>query len=199
VEDLGILLFILLFFVVPLLETLFGKRRGAGQPPQPRPGHRQPRGRPDQGDAGPGPAEARSGQASEMLPDDLWELLTGERRSRGTPVPPKGGEDAEEPAWASGTPVAVEPEPEPWVPPSYDDDPIPEPVSLEYQGPEAYSLEKPLPSPEVRHARFHERLEAEPSPAPRVRSGIARRLGRSGALRDAVILSEVLGPPRGLE
>lgn len=205
------LLFILLVILYPLLEGLARRRkasRDAEGPPESR------RAGPlEGGTSAPEEETARAGTdrgeaASDILPDDLWELLTGEqRRGRGArpPIEPDvDGGVKDETAWASTeSPIAVDEDAarERWTGPSDDEVPRSEPVSLEYEGPEAYSLEQPPPSPEVRHARFHARLDAAPTPRsrPRRRSGLTRRLARRGTLREAVILAEVLGPPRGLE
>lgn len=203
------LLFLLLFILFPLLEGLARRRkgsRGSGGPSE------SGRAGPLEGETSvPEEETARAGTdrgeaASDILPDDLWELLTGEQRRGRDARPPiepdVDGGVKDEPAWASAeSPIAVDEDAarERWTDPSDDEVPRSEPVSLEYEGPEAYSLEQPLPSPEVRHARFHARLDAAPTPRPRRRSGLTRRLARRGTLREAVILAEVLGPPRGLE
>lgn len=97
------LLIIILFLLAPLLERLLK----LGRPPQEPPEGQLPRGprRPGQrlpGQRVPGEApqvpeqeerpfrsipsaDAEPEQAASMLPDDLWEILTGERR---TPTPP---------------------------------------------------------------------------------------------------------------
>lgn len=203
--DLFEILFIALFVLIPVFEGILKKSRRQPPPDEgaPRPARGIPR-----GDAGDGEeAEARGwepererevrsrrvepGPASDMVPEDLWEILTGERRPSATgtrePTPEPAYDEVEAEPWSA--------EPE-WAP---ERDVAPEPVSLEYMGPEAYSLEQPLPPPEVRHARFHEIIDAIEVEVPAKQSSLLRSLTRQTGLRDAVLLSEILGPPKGLE
>lgn len=184
---------LLLFIVLPLLQALKGKGQegtrppGGARPPRPRPGSsRAPgglrgtvqRGEVERGGAGPA-------SAADMVPDDLWAILTGERRptleSPPTPEPPVGAAERKE------APLSSTPEHGPgWDP-------------LAYTGPEAVTLETPPPPPEVRHAAFHARMQhAAPS---RHGSGASASIRHSlrgkRSLRRAVLLAEVLGPPRG--
>jgi hypothetical protein len=118
--DFGLLLLIL-FILAPLLERLLGMGRGQ-QPPQgpggpqgPRPGQRTP------GEPMPGQGQRRMPQprdaeeeelpfrsvpaghrneedpAAGMLPDDLWEILTGEKRPPRQAPPQQGQEAAPQP------------------------------------------------------------------------------------------------------
>ncbi|HSJ24909.1 MAG TPA: hypothetical protein VK929_09595 [Longimicrobiales bacterium] len=125
--DFGLLL-IIVFILAPLLERLLGLGRGQQQPPQqgPRPGQRRPGqpGTPQPQRRAPAPIDdeevpfrsvpaghdsTSDDAAAGMLPDDLWEILTGEKRptTRGgkepvdaappppvTPVPAPRGPDA---------------------------------------------------------------------------------------------------------
>lgn len=223
--DLFEILLIAFFVLIPVMEGVLKKNR-TGTPP----GGTGPRSRPGTGSGGPargrpersgaaGPeATPPPGPAADMVPEDLWELLTGERR-RPAPGPvetlpepsPAAGEGEQ---WSAEPPWGHEPappptrEPVPWMEAPVPVEPVPvepepswpEPVSLEYMGPEAYSLEQPLPSPEVRHARFHEKIEARRRrPRPSSPASLIRSLTRPSGLRDAVVLAEILGPPKGLQ
>lgn len=96
-----VVLIIILFVVAPLLERLFKAGKGDQKlPPGQRPGQppgqwpappqrRMPEQRPHSGEPRPGEGPVGQGQtgaraeqetAAGMLPDDLWEILTGERR-----------------------------------------------------------------------------------------------------------------------
>ena len=203
------LLFILLFLLFPLLEGIARKRRQPG-PPKGRPGEDQEA----RGDASttldaevdrsrraPEPA-----QASDMLPDDLWELLTGERRTAREPPAGSPAETSsrtfEEPEWVSAdggvATEAPDEELEAWNAPSYDEAADTGPLSLEYVGLEAHSLERPTPLEPPRVSRLYQVSEPVPVP-PRRRSPLTRTLRRHGGLREAVIMAEILGPPRGLD
>ena len=211
--DLFELLFIALFILFPVLEGIL-KQRKKNRGPGPR----------DEDAVGPGGrdreetvGEEEVRTASDMVPDDLWELMTGERRE--TPGEPVGvADDAESDSlWstepedpgpagaATGTSGdAPEWESEPWM----DDSAASrEPVSLEYRGPEAYSLETPAPPPlerrvptaEARHRAFHELIDQPTGRRRRRRSPLGRALRSPDGLRQAVLLKEVLGPPKGLD
>ena len=208
--DIFELLFIAAFILFPVIEGILRQRKkGKG----PGPGaDRSP------GAGGPEPREEEVRTASDMVPDDLWELMTGERRQPGGE--PAGGVEGEpEAPWSTageagasaeaGSGTATEPEswePEPWM----DDSAASrEPESLEYEGPEAYTLETPAPAPppverrvptaEARHRAFHAFID-EPQPSGRGRrSPLVQALHSPGGLRQAVLLKEVLGTPKGLE
>lgn len=199
-------LLIILFILVPVLEGLFGKKareKRRQQGPQP--------GQSPQASDAETPSPARS--AGEMVPDDLWELLTGERRSTTTqPVPTQewGTEEEQDEyaieAWEpdeASTPeyAGYEPDEEPAAAPparwQVDEEAAPlETTRL----PEARSLETPVAPEPVRHAAFHRRLRGLPPPA-RTRRPVARDLELDDAadLRRAVILREVLGPPKAFQ
>ncbi len=114
-------------------------------------------------------------------PEDLWEILTGER----LPFP--------EPE----RPVETRPEPKP-LPPDDPRSPRPEPVA-EVVSLEGESLEATEISSEARHDEFH-RLIDRPRPVVR-RRGALERLGleKRSDVRRAIVLAEVLGKPRSLE
>lgn len=237
---------VLAFVAWSVLGGLLGKKKGGAQAPRER--------RPADGPAGPAPAPDRDGparyrdvpagddfeptavQASErgamdrsaaaMIPDDLWEILTGERR------PP-----APEPAWEPdvsepGAPWDAEGEPAPHgtrpaapTPYGVEDAGAPhggwggspdagaerpsrrragEAESLEtiptVDYPVVVSLETPPPAPERRHRAFHEKLAATArQPRPDRRAAVPNGLRDRAALRRAVVLREVLGPPKALE
>lgn len=209
-EDFGA--FLLFIFIV--LRVLSGLR-GGGQQTRPRPpgragGGPQTSQRPPERSA-PGadaePQTAAPTSAADMIPDELWELLTGEKRRpapASTPQPPvpaptqagrlewspvPEGADVDEEEW--------EEEWEPELPPSRAPRPA---VSLEVE-PVIRSLEELELSPEERHAAFHAKVAAPPVPAPRPRRGrpIRLKLGDRDEMRRMMILREVLGPPKALE
>lgn len=224
------ILFIALVILFPILEQVLRRGRKGGDEPgseSPDPGARGSRA------PGPAPLETRPGEvsprsaerepvkAADMVPDDLWAVLTGEERPR------EGVEaDREERPAATAEPRAEPPAAEPppaeeparweeaWTPraePRWRMDDVeeaPAPVSLEHHGPEAYSLETferepvsletPLDPPDVRHRRFHESIASPPLRRTR-RSPIGRALRSTESLRQAFVLSEVLRPPKGLE
>lgn len=216
--DLIEILFIALFLLIPLLQGILGKGRGgapdetAGRDRSARPDPRAEREGQLEPDEIPTRRPPRSEPAAEMLPDDLWEMLTGEKRER-TPVatesPPETDVEAwtTEPAWSPEYEERTVEGPTDWRRPlpaaEADWSPL-EPESLEVIGPEAYSLEQPLPPPEIRHARFHDKIEQgeitgdQPSRR-RGRSSLVQTLRSRSGMRDAVILAEILGRPKGME
>ena len=197
--DLFELLFIALFILFPILEQVFRKKREEGGE-APGPDELEPGadGREPASLEGRPPWETESQRESEpaagMVPDDLWAILTGE-----APAP-------------SRTPAPTRTEESPWSDPesdgSYDDvgaapDPVPaglpEAYSLEPVDIEAVSLEADVPTSEARHRRFHEIIDREPPAVPRRRSAVGRALRSPAGVRQAFVMSEVLGRPKGLE
>jgi hypothetical protein len=241
VEDyLYFIILFFIFFVLPMLEKIFG--RGKQQaPPQPEP---QRRPQPEEEQAAqferaerqPAPA-ARTGDrpvavesppaddpAAEMIPDELWEILTGEKRQRPGPPPP---------APQRPVPETRRPEPEP--------EPEPEPdwgpweIEQVEDEEEAYERHAASHAEEIeaerlreRRARDARRTPVRPPPrvvaferaSPTARSGramaapaprqppsprgrdVTRReplLGHLPELHRAIVLAEVFGRPKGLE
>ena len=199
--DLFELLFIAIFILFPILEGVLKQRRkGRGGPV-------------DEGEreAGADRSEEEPRSAADMVPDDFWEIMTGERREAEPSTPTaEGGAPWEETGGRMET-ATTEPEsddtlwePEPWM----DDSSVSrEPVSLEYEGPEAYSLETPAPPPverkvpsaEARHRAFHALVDRPRPKRTRDVSPLVRSLRSREGLRQAVLLKEVLGPPKGLD
>jgi hypothetical protein len=233
-DNLFILLIIFSFIARVIGDALKGGKKppgGAppGRRPLPRPDEQstrpQPRppGRmlPDGGVRGRAPARAeaparpapeRASDASDMIPDELWQILTGQPRppARPRPVPVPVPDEADEDE-------ELIPDEESLLVPevSTEDRDAAElikrrraEVARRERGPDIYrpkvvSLERePLPTA-ARHAAFHVKhdpqaaakvLHREPPP------GLARIMGTdAGALRRAIILNEVLGRPKGLE
>lgn len=210
------ILLILAFILFPIMEQVLKRRNGSSDEVEPGPMER---------DAPPGEVEARSEdrtpvQAEEMVPDDLWAILTGEKRpdremeerreeeaAASSSTWSMDSEEASIPEYVEdtrGKPGAWRDEAEPWP----EDNVVPTPVSAEYGGPEAYSLERldyepvsletPIASPERRPLRLHATVER---PGPRRRAGrseLGRALANPRSLRQAFVLAEVLGPPKGL-
>jgi hypothetical protein len=215
-------LLIIVFIVAPLIERMLKAKKGTQPPPEQRPQQRMPHQRmppqrlpPPQREQEPVSARRAGGEdaAADMLPDDLWEILTGERRPARPPVPqeeprderypvedyPEEAESLEEavsferPAgeWASQAPeeTAIVIPPDPYV------RPLPR-----RDVPRVVSLEDLVIDGGKRHERFHHRLDTTRGPA-RVRRPAPSpyRFTGSADLRRAVIMSEVLGTPKGLE
>lgn len=161
-------------------------RRTPGPQPQPRPAQVEPR-----------------GNASDMIPEDLWKILTGEAPPR-REHPPEEMPPQDLPSWDEEAVAQVEEQ-------SRERQTRPEGRSLEEyrrpevvrRAPEVVSLEVVAP-PEVRHAQFHKRLDARPQQvvptiAEDVVNPLRKRLNDRATLRESFILQEVFGPPKGLE
>ncbi|HSJ08190.1 MAG TPA: hypothetical protein VK936_15900 [Longimicrobiales bacterium] len=244
--DFGILILII-FILAPLLEKLLK----AGRPPQELPpGQRQRMPPPGQRRQAPGPRPARPAptgaadpddSAAGVLPDDLWEILTGEQRTPRQPAPRTEWEEIE----AREAPAPMEgprearnvpaPRPMPDRTPQTRPAPVRErrlpPVDIRrrsaqagaarprsagpppsaaddlvrrvkvHRPPEVVSLETAIEDPELRRARFQERLAEMSAPAlgggPRGAHEYA--FSSPDQLRRAIIMAEILGRPKGLE
>jgi len=230
-EDLFPVLIIVLFIVLPLVEKALkgGKGQdapprspGSDAPPQRRvPGERK---RPEVTSGGMLTKGRRQEPASaaDMVPEDLWAVLTGEQRST-------------RPAPRVEPPAPPRPEPPveaaPWKVESERDQ-----VDALLQGrideqrrevrerderirrsrlarpehlrpaPRVVSLETPLGDPDKRHERFHDRMDAitatEVGRAATPRKAVGMldelKLGSQAELRRALVLQEVLGMPRSM-
>jgi hypothetical protein len=219
------ILLIIVFIVAPLIERLLKAGKGAEQPPEQGPQQRMPQQRPSQ----PFPnretqqaqrrqesASAEDDAAAAMLPDDLWEILTGERRPPRLPETQQELEQLEELERAQAADeyadearsleeAALEDRsagewispPPPPVVVSHDAYRRPLP---EREAPQIVSLEKLTFDPEKRHDRFHEDLEALEGPA-RVRRPKPNpyRFTSDEDLRRAFVMNEILGTPKGLQ
>jgi hypothetical protein len=228
-------LLIILFIVSRVVEALRssgtrpppvppGQRRGQGIPRAPG---QLPQERPQPGGVEGSPAStSQEERAAAMIPEDLWELLTGEKRPRPTPS------QAPPPTTALPKPMPVpEEEFDPWGEGmARDEEALTEELrtsrldrtmldedeeaelliarrreALADRDPErtakVVSLLTEVPKPAVRHARFHRRLDALEAPPPPPRPNPAARLGlrTTADLRHAFVLNEVLGRPRALE
>lgn len=216
--DLFEILFIALVILFPIMEGILKKR---GKPKGPD----QIEERAADADSDWSAPDEEPRAASDMVPDDLWEVMTGENRrteaggsaegARGAPwsAEPEGSPETDRERARAGSGAGADTAAEapedwrsaPWV---VDDEAGErEPVSAEYRGPEAYSLETPaappmerkVPTAEARHRAFH-RLIDRPQPRRKRRmSPIMRSLRSPDGLRQAVLLKEILGPPKGLE
>lgn len=236
-DDFGSLLFLAIVLWSVLRSVLGGggtqapPRRGAPPRRRPRAEDVPPHGAPagsrhetgQSGAAAPVETEAAAPtSAADLIPDELWEILTGERRRPVVVRAPEAEEERRparahvpdfEPDYDEGD-LGSEFEPEDVT--GLEAEPAPVPVgedrsvevlqpaggaaSLEVE-PTIVSLEAPLPPAAARHAAFHARIAKAPAqPEPRrVASRIPLQLGGRSELRRALILSEVLGPPKALE
>ena len=212
--DLFEVLLVLAFIVLPLLEGVFRQRKGKGGAPTPAPRPQRQRERVESGVPAGAPAgapEEPETSAAEMIPADLWEVLTGERPPTPRPAPPPA-EPASWEAEPSAESLEAEALEEGWVTPPWErpsewkaeSDSGHEPISIEYVGEESLSLETLPPPPEIRHRRFHEKYDTAPAlqlsgdaaPSPVIRE---LRAGlRDSGLRRSILLAEILGPPKGL-
>lgn len=225
------------FIIVALLSRVIeamakGQGKGRPQPParRPRPQYDRPHGttRPKPYDALPGgaqgmprdgvPRDATPDAAAEMIPDELWEILTGQPKPRRTPPPPPVPWDEEADLDEVTAIDSVEPldEVEEWEARRQAEEAQrrrehrdlmarrlrEQEMYSAKKAPAIVSLERPLPSAATRHAVFHQQLDA---PAPAVpgqraaRPSARDRLFAGDDMRRAFVLQEVFGKPKGLE
>ena len=230
-DDLFFFFLIFIFFVLPVLErVLKGKKKpppGTG-PPGPRPPTRpapqrrplpmpEPRAEWEQ----PEPVEEES-TADELIPDDLWAILTGERRPSPSPpprpAPPPQQRPAPAPRRAPPAPLARTPEPTAARKVDEFDRVQRRTEAVRYreseaeldallrsrrrideQAPVVVSLETEPLAEAPRHDRFHDRLDKLSAPPTGYRKAtVLPSLRDPMELRRAIVLKEVLGKPKGL-
>jgi hypothetical protein len=221
-DDIFPILMFIIFFLAPLLEGLKRKNKDQQRPPhQRRPLPRAPQQRlpPQTQSQTPSRMEEVSGKAQReesaagMVPDDLWEILTGQKRPPVLTTPPHPQPEAKKrPAWD----VVYDPE-EDEEEEADEEELVREDVDVEtrrarveaqsletlerHPQPIVISLEENLPTVAQRHAAFHQKIAAQPAsvevavPASRPRLDLTSR----SELQRAFLLQEVLGKPKGLE
>ncbi|MCI0432600.1 MAG: hypothetical protein L0271_02970 [Gemmatimonadetes bacterium] len=225
-DELFWVIVVIVFVIAPAIEKVLkgGTKAPPGRRVPPQAGRRPlPRSPADRTSAtGPfrpaPPAQRRpapsSEGASDLLPAELWEVLTGQRPAPRPPPPPDEDEEEieEEEAPAEALPPArVE---------SRDENGLAGDLlrrrqrelmaarQVDRRAPAIVSLEsEPLPSRQ-RHAAFHRRVDRPAPPAvsrePReipAADAVAALLqsGDTNQMRRAILMQEILGPPRGLE
>jgi hypothetical protein len=214
-DSIFILIIIVAFVARAIGDALKGGKKA---PPQQRPrsgpqqrlphqpGQRPlPPGRPSEG------TEGGSESAADLVPQDLWEILTGQRR---VPTPPP--RPAQPAPYAEEDEAIGEREDDSHftVEPRAEDREAEalirrrrmvrrEARQFDHTPPITVSLENEPPPMSVRHAAFHRKLDAAPpivATVQRPHSMVAElNFDQPGALRRAIIVQEVLGPPKGLE
>lgn len=223
-DDLFPIIMFIVFFLAPLLEGLKRKNKenkeNKQDPPLQtrRPLPRAPQQRLPQPRQAPGPsrteeisAKSRTEEnAAAMVPDDLWEILTGQKRSPGPTTPPPSPEERKPLGWDVVFDAEEDEEAETGVEATVRDDlelqtrrTRGEARSLEtlerHTQPVVVSLEENLPTTAQRHAAFHKKIS---EPAIVVEQPRRKRLldfSDRAEVQRAFLLQEVLGKPKGLE
>lgn len=195
--DIGDLIFLLLIGFGFISSLLGGGKKKRRTPPRPPPPQRPP----------------EAVQARSRAVDQMERLLEELQLRAGGPPRGTAGAVAGRDVEIEGAPDDYDAYAEGWgsPPPESEavslEDAVPEAVSLEEIPPPPYReiLERPLP-PSIRpvdarsHRRFHDRY-VEPTGKTRGRRrsvARARKHLKAGTLREAVLLREILGPPKSL-
>ncbi len=208
---------VFIFFVVaPLLESVLKGGSRSRMPPDRRP-QGQRRAPPAQRDAemlSHQRAETRSRTAEDMLPAELWEILTGQKSPAPRPLPAPRSEWDEEADRDEESAVRDETLP---VRTERDENREVEELlrhreraaerqTFERAVPRVVSMESAPVAADVRHRKFHEMLaRTRPAPAmeapPAARNVIGELLrnGTTLEVRRAILMHEVLGRPKGLD
>lgn len=209
-EDIFPILLFVFFFLIPLLEGLKKKKQ---QPPPPsQQQRRMPPVTSRTEEVTTRPREQES--AASMVPNDLWEILTGQKRPPVLTTPPEQvPAEKPRPSWD----VVYDPEldneeeetettaePVPWDDVYVEERRKPrERISLETLEPRPepviISLEENVPTVAQRHAAFHEKVAAQAEPVPAARPKRRIELRNRSEIQRAFLMMEILGPPKGLE
>ena len=210
-DELFPLLMFIIFILGPIIEALTKKKRGQQPPPPPQ--RRPPIERPSRTEE----ISTRSRveeDASAMVPDELWEILTGQRRAPTAQLPPSPLDTRAEkrPSWD----VVYDPELEEDEEAELEVGPV-EDVNVEtrrqrveaqsletigrHPAPVVISLEDDIPTTAVRHTAFHERvMAAQSTPIVEIKQRKALLDFRNRSeLQRAFLLVEVLNKPKCLE
>lgn len=224
----GLLIFLFIFVILPLIQRVLGGGAKGQPPPARRPGPHarippeQMRGRGPLAKQPGGEAQDRTAteerrpatdaeRAAELIPADLWEILTGERRAP-TPPPRAPVPDIEE--WEDDIDEAWDSE-DALVPVRQDDDYAASDESQQRQDdddrwskpwePEPALSESPAVARPVPPSVTVSPVRPPPPAFVQIESTATRphrmmpSLANRSDLMRAVVLQEVLGRPRGLE
>lgn len=214
-EELFPLLMFLIFILGPIFEGIARSKKKGQQPPPPQRRAPPPSSRTEEV----GTRSRVEEDASTMVPDELWEILTGQKLppvQQPTPVPPSPLDTRAEkrPSWD----VVYDPELE------EDEEAEVEVVAVEdvnvetrrarveaqsletlerHSVPVVVSLEDNIPTTAVRHAAFHQKV-SQPQAVATVELPARRRprlidLSNRSEIQRAFLMSEVFGKPKGLE
>ncbi len=226
-EDLFWVIVIIFFVVGPVIEKVLKGGRGAQPPARGRaqrqpPQRRMPAQRPADRDgitragsrrpetpARPRRVEPSSSGAQDLLPAELWEVLTGQRPMPRPPEPVEAPDFEVEEARPEIPPARV---------PARSEDAEAGDLMrrrqrermaarwVEHKPPAVVSMESEPLEAEARHEAFHRKIDAsaaaaQPAVPAAVASAIAPLLRNAGRdeIRRAILMQEVLGRPRGLE
>lgn len=205
---------IIIAIVAKILESLKG-----GSKPQQRPGTQRRVPESQDQPVLPRPQQrTRTAEesAADMVPDELWEILTGQKRRQPAPAPPSAPRPVEAkvetlPArWQEEEDIERQPAPVAIRPPRDEEAELD--AFLKKQRESLARRDRPAPKavvksleteplPEVaRHRAFHDRKFDAPATVTAYATGDLIRRGLTGRdLRRAIILKEVLDRPKGLE
>ncbi len=216
-DDLFPLLLFLIFVLGPILEGLKRKNKGQPPPPKQRPMPQRPTqrrlpeatSRTEEVSTRPRPTEET---AATMVPDDLWEILTGQKRPPVLTTPQPGPPQKRQPWDVVYDPDADEDEDEVEA---GEEIAAREDVNIEnrrarveaqsletlerHAEPVIISLEENLPTMAQRHADFHKKIATPVPVVTRVERHLRLQLNSRAEIQRAFILQEVLGKPKGLE
>jgi hypothetical protein len=210
-DDIFPILMLLVFVLGPILEGLKRKNKGQ-QPPQqrPLPPRPAPRRLPETSSRTEEvSSRARTEEnAATMVPDDLWEILTGQKRPSVLTTPQPAPPQKKQPWDVVYDPDEDEVE-------AHQETVRTEDVNVEvrrarveaqsletlerHPEPIIVSLEDNLPSLAQRHSDFHKKIGTPVPVVDRLERRPRLQLGDRADLRRAFLLQEVFGKPKGLE
>ena len=210
---LGFIIFVVIFVLGPIIEQIRRKQQRPPQqqpPQQRRPAEMRPRTQPQEQQQLPAPrSETEDVSAATMLPDDLWEVLTGQPRPQPFPERSPAPVPQRTPVPAPDVELEDIADEEEFV---RDDVEIEkkrstfeEAVSLEtytrHPEPVVVSMEALYPEPRARHAAFHKKIDKPAAPIAVAAERRPRRPPLAGReqLRNAILLQTILGKPKALE
>jgi hypothetical protein len=221
-DDLFPIIMFIVFFLAPLLEGLKRKNKEKNAPP-PEPGRplpRAPQQRLPQQRQDPTPsrmeevsAKTRDEEtAAGMVPDDLWEILTGQKRPpvlttpQPLPLPRQARKPDRDVAYdadedeeaATGTEAVVRDQTAVQTRRARGEAKSLETLERHAQ-PVVVSLEENLPTAAQRHAAFHKKITAPATVTTQPKRPHLLDFSNRAEVQRAFLLHEILGKPKGLE
>jgi hypothetical protein len=190
----GAIIIFVIFILGPLIEQM-RKKQQRPRPPQqqPRPQQQQPR--PPAPIAEQPRTQERS--AEDMLPSELWEILTGQQRPQPMPVPRAPAPDVEDEEIGDKEAFVLEDVSVETRRSRFEEAVSLETMPVRYE-PTVVSLET-MPDPKKRHLAFHQKIDQPPLEVVAARRVRPLHFTTAADMRRAIVIQTILGPPKALE
>jgi hypothetical protein len=197
----GAIIIFVIFILGPLIENMRKKQQRPPPPPQPRPRVDYDPEKTKRIEVPGAPTAEQPGtqvrSAEDMVPSELWEILTGQQRPQPTPVPRAPAPDVEDEEIGYEEAIVLEDVSAETRRSRFEEAVSLETMPVRYE-PNVVSLET-TPDPKKRHLAFHQKVDQPPLEALAARRIRPLHFTTAADLRRAIVIQTILGPPKALE